>query len=105
MPVKADLERQQALLPVVGIVAGLVGGGLNILALMLLFGGVLSTVDRLTPPFTYKHELGLVLPALLYAGWVLLLRVLVRRSSVVFWALSLLPLPSLLIGYLIVEFG
>lgn len=99
---KSDVDRHQISLSVVGVICGLMGGGLCSLLVMAAIKLIYTGVELVLPGPHGARGL-LVFYICLYSVWLLVTWYFARRVELIFWALAMFPLPSLLIAVWLME--
>ena len=99
---KSNVDGQQILLPGVGIICGLMGGGLCCLFVMAIIGLIYAGVELVLPgPHGAKGLLAFYI--CLYGLWLLVIWLFARKVELIFWDLTMFPMPSMLFAVWLLE--
>jgi hypothetical protein len=99
---KSNGDGQQISLRVVGIICGLMGGGLCCFFVMAIVGLVYIGVE-LVLPGPHSAKVLLAFYTFLYGLWLLAICVFARKVELIFWALAMFPMPSMLFAVWLLE--
>ena len=92
---KSNVDGQQISLPLVGVLCGLIGGGLFWFFVAVVIEIIYLGVELVLPgPLSAKGMLAFCI--CLYTAWLLIVWLFARRIELVFWALAMLPMPTML---------
>ncbi len=93
----SDAHGPQISLSALGLICGLMGGGLSCLFVLAIIGHIQSGVELL---ISIPHNTLGTLTFLfgLYGAWLAAIWWFARNVRLIFWALAMFPVPSMLIG-------